>query len=179
MEVSSRPLPAAEIAAWVVTPSCGAVSTFIGTVRDHSDGRSGIVRLDYEAPPALVEPRLAAIADAARDRWPEIDRVALLHRNGSLAVGDVAVVVAVSSPHRSEALEATTWCIDTLKATVPIWKYEVWDGGQGWGLCTHELIELSDVDTSGINADRDANQRTNVHHEHAEVAVVDDLVGGN
>lgn len=144
--LSGHPLPVAEVAAWVVTAACGATSPFCGTVRDHSPGRTGIVRLDYEAPASLVEPRLAAIADAARVRWPEIGRVALLHRHGSLAVGETAVVVAVSTPHRREAFDATSWCIDTLKATVPIWKYEVWDGGEGWGGCTHELTELAELD---------------------------------
>ena len=169
--LSAHPLPVTEAAAWVITPSCGAVSLFCGTIRDHSPGRPGIVRLDYEADPALVEPRLAAVADAARDRWPEIGRVALLHRHGSLSVGEVAVVVAVSTPHRREAFDATSWCIDTLKATVPIWKYEVWDGGEGWGGCTHELIELSELEG-------DVARHAGMNGESAEVAGADDLVGG-
>ena len=144
VELTTLELPTAEIAAWVVTPTCGAVSTFSGTVRDHSDGRHGIVRLDYEAHEAQVEPRLAAIAEAARRRWPDLGRVALLHRTGSLVVGDVAVVVAVSTPHRAEVFAATSWCIDAIKATVPIWKYEVWEGGEGWGTCTHELLDVAD-----------------------------------
>ena len=145
VEISSRALPASEVSTWAITSSCGAVSTFVGTVRDHSPGRTGIVRLDYEAQPELAETRLAAIADAARRHWPDIGRVALLHRTGSLVVGDIATVVVVSTPHRREAFEATSWCIDTLKATVPIWKYEVWDGGEGWGECTHELVDVSDL----------------------------------
>jgi molybdopterin synthase catalytic subunit len=175
VEVSSRPLPAADVAAWVVTPSCGAVGTFCGTVRDHSEGRPGITRLDYEAPAALVEPRLAVVAEAARARWPEIGRVALLHRSGSLGVGEVAVVVAVSTPHRREAFDATSWCIDTVKSTVPIWKYEVWDGGEGWGECTHELVELSDLEASGRVLGPSTAPTGGADHADA----LDDPVGGH
>lgn len=175
--ISSLTLPAAEIAAWIITPSCGAASTFCGTVRDHSEGRTGIVRLDYEAHVTLVEPRLIAIADAARQRWPEIGRVALLHRTGSLKVGDVAVVVAVSTPHRGEAFEATSWCIDTLKATVPIWKYEVWDGGEGWGQCTHDLVDVASLDGRPGSGVRHANRSAHVAPNAVDDTGADDLVG--
>ncbi len=146
VEVSETPLQVPSILEWATVPGCGAVDLFCGTVRDHSDGRTGITRLDYEAHPTEAEARMWRIVDVARRRWPAIDRIALVHRVGSLAVGDVAVVVAVSSPHRPEAFAATRWCIDALKATVPIWKYEVWNGGEGWGTCAHELEEIGDWD---------------------------------
>jgi molybdopterin synthase catalytic subunit len=73
------------------------------------------------------------VAAEARRRWPTIDRVALLHRTGDLALSETSVVVVVSSPHRDDAFEAARYCIDTLKQAVPIWKREHWEGGSDWG----------------------------------------------
>jgi molybdopterin synthase catalytic subunit len=144
LALSTDALPVGEAATWAVLPRCGAVVVFTGTVRDHSEGRPGVSELEYEAYEEQVEARLAAIAAAARDRWPEIGRVALLHRVGALAVGEPSVVVAVSTPHRGEAFEAARSCIDTLKATVPIWKRERWDGGEAWGQCAHDIVTVGD-----------------------------------
>lgn len=145
-QITDAPVEVADVIAWCGTDGTGAVDVFCGTVRDHADGRRGITRLDYEAHPTRAEPRLTRVARAARRRWPVIERVALIHRVGSLRVGEIAVVVAVSTPHRPEAFEATRWCIDAVKATVPIWKYEVWDGGEGWGTGAHDLVELDEWD---------------------------------
>ena len=100
-------------------PDCGATVTFTGTARDHAEGRPGVHRLEYEAyeEPALA--RLRAIAAEVRRRWPVVGRVALLHRTGVVELGDAAVVVAVSAPHRGEAFEAARFAIDELKRTVP------------------------------------------------------------
>jgi molybdopterin synthase catalytic subunit len=141
LAVSSEPLPVAEVAAWAVQPSCGGLVTFCGTVRDHSQGRTGVVCVEYEAYLEQVEPRLAKVAQGARSRWPEIGRLALLHRVGRLEVGEVSVVVAASAPHRAEAFEAARYCIDTVKTSVPIWKRETWAGGSDWALCPHDLVE--------------------------------------
>ena len=118
---------------WAVLPRCGAVVTFLGTARDHAEGRSGVEELVYEAyeEPALA--RMQAVVGAARARWPNLGRVAVLHRLGALAVGEIAVGVVVSSGHRREAFEAGAFVIDTVKETVPIWKHERWRGGEGWG----------------------------------------------
>ena len=132
--LSSDALPSAVVADWVVRPDCGAVVQFSGTARDHAAGRPGVDLLEYEAYEDQVEPRLAALASEMRQRWGDLGRVALLHRVGPVAVGEPAVVVAVSSPHRAAAFEAALFGIDTLKATVPIWKRERWQGGQSWGL---------------------------------------------
>jgi len=132
IELTADPLPVDRVLAWAVRPECGAVDVFCGTVRDHSEGRAGVEVLDYEAYDAMVVPRLEELAAEARRRWPEIGRIALLHRTGPLSVGEVSVVVAVSTPHRAESFEATEWCIDTLKETVPIWKRERWAGGDDW-----------------------------------------------
>jgi len=127
-------LPVDEAAAWVNRPDCGAVVTFTGTVRDHAEGRPDVRGLDYEAYEDQATARLAAVVGEARRRWPALRRVAALHRTGALEVGEAAVVVAVSTPHRADAFAATAFCIDTLKATVPIWKKETWAGGEAWGL---------------------------------------------
>jgi molybdopterin synthase catalytic subunit len=140
--LSSAPLPVATAAAWVARPDCGAIVTFTGTARDHAPGRPGVHRLEYEAYEEQVGPRLAALAAEVQARWPTVGRVALLHRVGVLAIGDAAVVVAVSSPHRSEAFEAARFAIDELKRTAPIWKRESWDGGESWGLEPQVLAEV-------------------------------------
>jgi|SRR5437764_2515123 len=124
---------------WAGRADCGAVVVFSGTVRDHAEGRPGVTSLQYEAYEEQVAPKLAAIADSARARWGVLGRIALLHRVGALAVGETSVVVVVSSPHRPEAFDAARFCIDTLKATVPIWKRETWEGGTDWGTCSHPV----------------------------------------
>ena len=143
--LTADPLPLAEATTWAVLPGCGAVVTFAGTVRDHAEGRAGVTALEYEAYEEQVGPRLSAIAAEARRRWPAIGRVALLHRVGRLDLADVSVVVAVSTPHRPEAFDAARWCIDTLKATVPIWKRETWEGGTGWASCATEISDVEEA----------------------------------
>lgn len=147
--LSDAPLPVEAASAWAVRPDCGAVVVFSGTARDHSEGRPGVAVLEYEAYEEQVVPRLEAIAQAARERWPELGRIALLHRVGEVPVGESAVVVAVSAPHRGSAFDAARFGIDTLKATVPIWKREEWDGGSSWGLEPQHLVDVDDLDRSG------------------------------
>jgi molybdopterin synthase catalytic subunit len=129
--LADQPFPAADLDAWVRSPDCGAVVTFTGTVRDHADGRTGVTSLTYEAYEEHAVTRIAEVVAEARRRWPEVRRVAAVHRVGDLEVGDDAVVVSVSSPHRGEAFEAAAFVIDTVKATVPIWKRETWADGEG------------------------------------------------
>lgn len=140
--LSPVPLPVEEISRWVKEPRSGAVVTFCGCVRDHSPGRAGVVLLEYEAYDEPALRRMQEVADAARRRWPALGRVAIVHRTGRLEVSDDAVAVAVASPHRAEAFEAARYCIDTVKATVPLWKRERWTGdggGEDWGTCAHEI----------------------------------------
>jgi molybdopterin synthase catalytic subunit len=143
--LSSEPLPVDEARAWAVVPRCGGVVVFCGTVRDHADGRSGVTGLEYEAYEEQVEPRLAAIAADARVRWPELGRIAMLHRVGPLALTDDAVAVVVSAPHREEAFAAARFCIDALKATAPIWKKETWEGGADWGTRAQDVTDVTEV----------------------------------
>ena len=131
--ITDDALPVERALEWPVLPGCGAVVAFSGTVRDHAEGRPGVSSLEYEAYVEEAEPVLREIAADARRRWPGLGRVALLHRTGRLDVGETSVLVAVSAPHRDEAFAAARHCIDTLKATVPIWKRETWEGGEAWG----------------------------------------------
>ena len=132
-----EPLDPGLASSWVVRPGCGAVVTFTGTARDHAGDRTGVTLLEYEAYQEHVVPVLAQVAREVRGRVPHIGRVALWHRTGPLAVTEVAVVVAVSTPHREGAFEAARWAIDEVKARAPIWKREHWEGGVDWGRCHH------------------------------------------
>jgi molybdopterin synthase catalytic subunit len=135
----SEELPVSDAHAWAVVPSCGAVVTFTGTVRDHAPGRDGVTELEYEAYEEAVGPRMHAIADDARARWPSIGRIAMLHRVGRLDLTEAAVLVVVSAGHRDVAFDAARHCIDTLKSAVPIWKKETWAGGSEWGTDAQEI----------------------------------------
>ncbi len=126
------PLPIEAAVAWATTPSAGAVVSFLGVVRDHSDGRSGVVGLGYEAYEVEAVRVLTEIAAEARRQWPDVERIALLHRTGELALSEASVAVIVSAPHRDAAFEAARFGIDTLKASAPIWKREHWSDGSDW-----------------------------------------------
>ena len=145
--LTTEPLPIPTAYEWCVLTRCGAVVLFSGTVRDHAEGREGVTHLEYEAYEEQVRPRLEAIAVELRQRWPMTGRVAMLHRVGRLELTDSSVVVAVSSPHRPEAFAAARFGIDSLKASVPIWKRESWTEGDAWGLGAHQLVDASDVPT--------------------------------
>jgi len=139
LALTSEALSAGSVHDWAVRYDCGAVVLFSGTVRDHAEGRTGVTELEYESYEEEVVPRLDKIAATIRDRWPDTGRIALLHRVGVLGLGEVSVIVAVSAPHRVEAFLAGRFGIDAIKSTIPIWKRETWDGGQDWGLCSHEV----------------------------------------
>jgi molybdopterin synthase catalytic subunit len=137
--VVSEPLPVEQAAAWATTPGSGAVVTFLGVVRDHSDGRDGVRAITYEAYEDEALSRMRALASEARRRWPTVERLAVLHRVGDVALGEASVAVVAATPHRAEAFEAARFCIDTLKETVPIWKREHWEGGSGWSPAAHPV----------------------------------------
>jgi molybdopterin synthase catalytic subunit len=147
-------LPVAAAYEWCVRPDCGAVVLFSGTVRSSAVDeagarREGVEHLTYEAYETQVLPRFEAIAQEARRRWPQLGRVAILHRVGRIELGESSVVTAVSSPHRPEAFEAARYAIDALKASAPIWKHEVWREGdelvEGWGTGAHVVVDPADV----------------------------------
>jgi molybdopterin synthase catalytic subunit len=144
IELANETLRVGELYDWAVIARCGAVVVFSGTVRDHSEGRSDVTTLTYEAYDEQVVPKCHDITDEMRRRWPTIGRIALVHRVGELSVGESSVLVVVSAPHRPEAFEAARFGIDALKATVPIWKREAWGDGGDWA---HGAQHITDVKT--------------------------------
>ena len=130
--LTAGPLSTEAALAFVADPSAGGTVVFTGTVRDHAEGRD-VAALEYEAFAERAEPAMAALAEDALRRWPDLRAVWLEHRVGRLEIGEAAVVVAASAPHRDDAFTAARWLIDTLKDTVPIWKRELWAaGGAHW-----------------------------------------------
>ena len=128
--VQSEPLDLAAIVAEVGDPGDGAIATFIGTTRNHSRGRV-VTHLEYDAYPEMAEAEMARIAAGVIERHG-VTRVAMGHRTGHVPIGEASVIIAVSAPHRGAALEACRDAIDTLKQTVPVWKKEVFEGGEEW-----------------------------------------------
>lgn len=118
------------LSASVARPEAGAVVLFSGIVRDNNLGRR-VEHLEYDAYPPLAERTLADIAVEARSRW-ELTDVAIHHRIGRLEIGEASLLVVVSAPHRAEAFEACHYCVDRVKQIVPVWKKEVWEGGESW-----------------------------------------------
>jgi molybdopterin synthase catalytic subunit len=129
--LTDEPLSPDAAAAFCADPAAGALVVFTGTVRQETDGRP-VAALEYEAYAERAERQLADLAAEVGGRWPVL-AVWMEHRVGTLAVGEPSVVVAVSSGHRGEAFDAAEYGIDTLKATVAIWKRERWaDGDAHW-----------------------------------------------
>ena len=128
--VSEAPLSLEAVAAEVADERAGAVATFTGTVRRESRGRE-VERLEYEAYAEMAEEVMAKLAAGLQARH-DLCAVAIHHRVGRLEIGEASVVIAVSAPHRQAALAACREAIDTLKETVPLWKKEVYEGGEEW-----------------------------------------------
>ena len=148
--ITDAPLTADAAVSWATTPGAGAVVTFLGVVRDNAAGRPGVRGMTYEA---YEEPALRAMREIiaeARRRWPDVERVALLHRVGELALSETSVAVVASAPHRSAAFEAARFCIDTLKESVPIWKQEHWSGGSDWAIEQHALRKVSATTAASV-----------------------------
>jgi molybdopterin synthase catalytic subunit len=146
LEVTESEIPVTEIYRWLGRPDCGAIVVFSGTARDHAPGRADVTSLAYEAYTEQVVPALERVAAEIRGRWPEVRRIAMVHRVGEVPIGGEAVVVGASSPHRDEAFRAARFGIDRLKASVPIWKRERWNGGEDWGLDAQHVEGASATD---------------------------------
>ena len=114
----------------VLHASAGAVTVFTGHVREWTKGVKTIY-LAYEAYIPMAEKKLAQIGKEIEEKWPNT-KVAIAHRIGKLEISDIAVVIAVSSPHRKVAYEANEYAIERIKEMVPIWKKEIWENGQEW-----------------------------------------------
>ncbi len=130
-EITDAPLDPRGLEQRVSHPGCGAILTFIGVVRNNHAGRQ-VTGLDYQAYPSMCD-RVAQSIDAEiLERWPEV-QTAMAHRVGSLAIGEASIVIATSSPHRVHAYEASRYCIDSIKAILPVWKREHYvEGDATW-----------------------------------------------
>jgi molybdopterin synthase catalytic subunit len=131
VRVTSDPIDAGSLVEEVADPRSGATALFLGTVRDHSAGKTGVTHLDYEVYESQVEASIGTLVDQAAARWP-LNAVVVEHRSGRVDLGGVSVAVAVSSAHRGDAFAAAQHLIDELKAEAPIWKKEFWPGGAEW-----------------------------------------------
>ncbi len=141
--MTSEPLHVEPFSNWAVQPDCGAVVAFSGTVRDHApagmspdgtpvEATEGVVELVYETYEEAADRCLAELAATVRQRFPEVRRLAIAHRVGVVRLGEAAVVVVASAPHRGPAFDAAAFAIDELKRTLPVWKKEVWADGSAW-----------------------------------------------
>ena len=128
--ITQDPIRLDELSAFVADPGAGALATFVGTTRDTNDGRR-VIRLEYECYPGMAEKEMAKIGHQVLERWP-VKKVAMIHRLGRVDIGEASVAIAVSSSHRHAAFEACHYAINQLKETVPIWKKELYEGGEVW-----------------------------------------------
>jgi MoaE-MoaD fusion protein len=128
--LTDEPIDVAAVVAEVEDERAGAIATFLGTVRAESRGRR-VIRLEYEAYEGMAEQVMADLGKQLTERH-DLCSVAIVHRTGVCEVGEASVAIAVSAPHRQDALAACKEAIDTLKETVPLWKKEVYEGGEEW-----------------------------------------------
>jgi len=130
-EITREPIDKPGLEKRLLTGGAGAVVTFDGVVRDNTKGRR-VVSLQYEAYEPMAVKEMHRIGDEIRERWPEVERVGIIHRFGPLKISESSVVIVVTSPHRRVAFEACRYAIDRLKQTVPIWKKEIFEDGEEW-----------------------------------------------
>ena len=128
--LSGEPLSLDAVVREVAREGAGAIATFTGTVRDRSRERA-VIRLEYEAFEGMAEQTMASLAAALKERYA-LCEIAIHHRTGPVEIGEPSVMIAVSAPHRADALAACREAIDTLKQTVPLWKKELYEGGEEW-----------------------------------------------
>src|SRR5262245_43827108 len=130
-EITREPIDKLGLEKRLLTGGAGAVVTFDGVVRDNTRGRR-VVSLQYEAYEPMAVKEMRRIGGEIRERWPDVERVGIVHRFGPLAISESSVVIVVTSPHRRVAFEACRYAIDRLKQTVPIWKKEIFEDGEEW-----------------------------------------------
>jgi molybdopterin synthase catalytic subunit len=128
--VTDRPLNLQELVDFVTDPEAGAIATFMGTTRNNNEGRR-VIALDYDAYPEMAEKELRRIGESAGKKW-QLCRMAIVHRIGPVQITQASVMIAVSSAHREAAFAACRFAIEEIKKTVPIWKKELYEGGELW-----------------------------------------------
>ena len=124
------PLDPVAVTSAVAAPDCGAITSFVGVVRNRNAGRR-VLWIDYEAYEGLAEKTFTRISDEAAARWPGVN-LAIHHRTGRLAIGDASVVIAAASAHRIDAFAACRYAIERVKQIAPVWKHEHFEGGEVW-----------------------------------------------
>ena len=130
IRVTDEVLRPDDAVAAVQTRASGAVTVFLGVVRDNNLGRN-VGHLEYDAYPAMAERVMREIAEEAKARFG-LEDCAVLHRTGRLEIGETSPLVAVASGHRAESFDAGHWLVDEIKKRVPVWKKEVWEDGEAW-----------------------------------------------
>jgi len=130
IEITNQPIDTQQVIAAAQHPAAGAVNVFIGTIRDSAHEKK-VIRLEYEAYEPMAIAEIQKVLNTASQRWPLLAH-AVTHRIGVLQPGDIAVVVAVATKHRKESFEAGQFIMDQIKLTVPIFKKEVFEGGEEW-----------------------------------------------
>jgi molybdopterin synthase catalytic subunit len=130
IQLLENPLQPQACIDFVSTPAAGGIDVFIGTVRNQTQGKA-VIRLEFEAYAPMAISEMRKIAEQAMAQWP-VERIAFHHRIGQLDPGEIAVLIAVSTPHRQASFEACQYAIDTLKQMVPIWKKEIFADGEVW-----------------------------------------------
>ena len=141
--ITTAPLDTEALVCALDTTGIGAVTTFIGLVRDHNLGRR-VLHLEYEAYEALAVKGLDRIVSESLEQWPSV-RVAIHHRIGRMEIGEASVAIAAASPHRADAFAASRYAIERIKQIVPIWKHEYFEGGDVW-------IEGATADPDNVEA---------------------------
>ena len=130
INITEQPLNMQECINRVMSPECGGIDVFIGTVRNVTKGKA-VVRLEFEAYESMAMKEMEKIAAEMKTKWP-VHKILMHHRVGVLQVGEVPVIIAVSAAHRDAAFDACRYAIDALKQRVPIWKKEVFEDGEVW-----------------------------------------------
>lgn len=130
-EITRDPIDKSALEARLLTGAAGAIVTFDGVVRNQTRGRA-VISLHYEAYPPMAVKEMQRIGREIHEKWPQIDRIGMIHRFGELQISESSIAIVVTSPHRKAAFEACQYAIDTLKKTVPIWKKEIFADGEEW-----------------------------------------------
>lgn len=130
IKLVKAPIDIAEVIKDATGDECGAISVFIGTVRNNKDGKR-VKGIFYDAYKKMADKNLKKIAEEIEERW-KTKRISIVHRIGKLKVGEVSVVIAIGTPHRKEAFEACRYAIERIKEYLPIWKQEFYETGKGW-----------------------------------------------
>lgn len=130
IQINSTPLQVQACHDFINHPQAGGNVLFVGTVRNQTQGRA-VLRLEFEAYESMALKEMQKIAEEVEARWDAL-AVSFHHRTGTLAIGEIAVIIGIATPHRKAAFEACEYAIDTLKETVPIWKKEFFEDGEVW-----------------------------------------------